>query len=320
MKEISITEIENVSIGNAQDFAGGTGCTVILCERGAPTGVDVRGGAPASRETDLLDPVATVDRIHAVLLSGGSAFGLDAAAGVMEYLERKNVGFDAGVAKVPIVCQSSLFDLVVGSAAARPDKAMGYQACVDSESNRPQEGNVGAGTGATVGKYHGLNYMMKSGLGIYAVQLGELKLAAIVAVNALGDVFDPETGKIIAGMLTPDLTGFANTELAMYSQYSNKKDLFTGNTTIGAIVTNGKFNKVQAAKIAAMAQNGYAKAIFPVHTTADGDSIYAMSVGDVEADINVVGTLAAKVTAKAVARAVSQAEPAYGLKSARDFL
>lgn len=320
MKEISITEIENVKIGNAQDFAGGTGCTVILCERGAPTGVDVRGGAPASRETDLLNPVATVDRIHAVLLSGGSAFGLDAAAGVMEYLEKKNVGFDTGIAKVPIVCQSSLFDLVVGSAAVRPDKAMGYQACVDSENNRPREGNIGAGTGATVGKYHGPNYMMKSGLGIYAVQLGELKLAAIVAVNALGDVFDPETGKIIAGTLTPDLAGFANTELAMYSQYSNKKDLFTGNTTIGAIVTNGKFNKVQAAKIAAMAQNGYAKAIFPVHTTADGDSIYAMSVGDVEADVNVVGTLAAKVTAKAVARAVSQAEPAYGLKSARDFL
>lgn len=320
MQEISVTDIENIRIGNAQDFAGGTGCTVILCERGAPTGVDVRGGAPASRETDLLNPVATVERIHAVLLSGGSAFGLDAAAGVMEYLEKKNVGFDTGIAKVPIVCQSCLFDLVVGSASARPDKVMGYQACVDSESNRPQEGNVGAGTGATVGKYHGINYMMKSGLGIYAVQLGELKLAAIVAVNALGDVFDPETGEVIAGMLNSDLTGFANTEQVMYSQYSNKKDLFTGNTTIGVIVTNGKFNKVQATKIAAMAQNGYAKAIFPVHTTADGDSIYAISVGDVEADINVVGTLAAKVMAKAVARAVLQAEPAYGLKSARDFL
>lgn len=321
MQEINLEDIENIRIGHAQDLEGGTGCTVIINETGAPTGIDVRGGGPASRESELLNPVAAAQGIHAILLSGGSAFGLDAAGGVMEYLSERNIGFDTGVAKVPLVCQSCIFDLVVGKPDAYPDKAMAYQACVDSETRKSiQNGNVGAGTGATVGKYRGVQTMMKSGLGTYAVQLGDLKVGAIVSVNALGDIFDIENGRKLAGMLTADLSVFEDTETAMYKDISCKENLFTGNTTIGAVITNGKFNKVEAKKIAAMTHNGYAQAIRPVHTTADGDSIYVMSVGEVAADINVVGTLAARVMAMAIKKAVLSAEPMYGLKIASMLL
>lgn len=320
MKEIPITEIENIKIGHAQNVEAATGCSVIICEQGAPTGVDIRGGGPASRETKLLNPRATSEAIHAVLLSGGSAFGLDAAGGVMQYLEKQNIGFDVGITKVPLVCSSCIFDLGIGSMSTRPDQAMGYAACEDAQHNVLQEGNVGAGTGATVGKFHGPNGAMKSGLGTYAVQLGKLKLGAIVVVNALGDVIDPDTKKIIAGLLDNEQLHFLNSEKAFYESYEGVHDLFTGNTTIGAIITNAKFNKSQMGKIAAMAQNGYARTIFPVHTTADGDSIYAMSVGNVEADINVVGTLASRVMEKAIVKAALSAKPAYGLKSAQSFM
>src|SRR5699024_2585978 len=198
LKQIQITEIENIRIGHAQDMEHATGCTVIICENGAPAGVDVRGGGPASRETELLRPVADCTGIHALLLSGGSAFGLDAAGGVMEYLEERNIGFDVGITKVPLVCESCLFDLNVASHRVRPDKKMGYEACIQSEQNQPAMGNVGAGTGASVGKLGGIQTAMKSGLGMYAVQLGDLKIGAIVAVNALGDVYDYETGKRLA--------------------------------------------------------------------------------------------------------------------------
>ena len=320
MKEIAITEIENLKIGCAQDPDAATGCTVLLCERGAPAGVDVRGGGPASRESQLLQPTAAAEGIHAVLLSGGSAFGLGAADGVMRYLAGRGVGVDTGIRPVPLVCESCLFDLGVGSPDAHPDAEMAYAACLDAEKNAPREGNFGAGAGATVGKLGGPGRMMKSGQGFFAVQLGELKVGAIAAVNALGDVFDPDSGKKLAGLLTPDKSAFADSEEALYADSSSKQNFFTGNTTLGCVVTNGKFPKAQIAKVAAMAQNGYARAIRPVHTTADGDSVYALSVGDIDADINVVGTLAARVMARAVARAVLAAAPACGLPAARDFL
>lgn len=320
MREILINEIENIKIGHAQNIEAATGCSVIICEKGAPTGVDVRGGGPASRETELLNPRAASEAIHAVLLSGGSAFGLDAAGGVMQYLEEHNIGFETGITKVPLVCESCIFDLGIGSKSIRPDQAMGYAACEDAQANSLREGNVGAGIGATVGKFHGGVDMMKSGLGTYAVQVGDLKVGAIVVVNALGDVVDPESGQTLAGLLNADHTGFLSTEQEFYKAYAHPKDLFTGNTTIGAIITNAKFNKSQMGKIAAMAQNGYGRTIFPVHTTADGDSIYAMSVGDIEADINVVGTLAARVMEKAIIKAVKASKPAYGLKSAQSFM
>ena len=319
LKNISIDQIENVRIGHAQDEVGGTGCTVILCDRGAVTGVDVRGGGPASRESALLNPVAANDGVHAVMLSGGSAFGLDAAGGVMEYLEERDIGFPVGVTKVPIVCESCLFDLRVADYKARPDKKMGYEACVNAEKNSPGQGNVGAGMGATVGKFYGEAGMMKSGLGIYAVSLGDLKVGAVVAVIALGDVYDFETNEKLAGLINPETGEFEDSEEAFYRQYANMVDLFTGNTTIGAVITNAKFTKTEMTKIASMAQNGYARSIRPVHTTADGDSIYAMSVGDIKADINVVGTLAARVMAEAVKSAVLETEGKFGLKASGDM-
>lgn len=321
MKEISILEIENIKIGNAEDRESATGCTVILTEKGAPAGVDVRGGGPASRETQLLNPVAAAEAIHAVLLSGGSAFGLDAAGGVMKYLEERNIGVDTGAAKVPLVCASCIFDLQLVSKNARPDKEMGYQACVNSCPNggNYQDGNFGAGTGATVGKFKGTDYMMKSGIGSFASQIGDLQVGTIVAVNALGDIFDHATGQQVAGLLNEEKSGLRSTEQEMYKQAGEIKDLFTGNTTIGAVITNAKFSKAQMNKIAAMAQNGYARAIRPVHTQADGDTLYALSVGDVTADINAVGTLAAQVTAEAIKKALFSAESAYGLPSAREL-
>ncbi|MFR5602328.1 MAG: P1 family peptidase [Lachnospiraceae bacterium] len=320
MKEIKITDIEGIRIGHAQDMEGGTGCTVILCEQGAPTGLDVKGGGPASRESELLNPVAACTGIHGILLSGGSAFGLDAAGGVMQYLEEREIGFDTGVAKVPLVCQSDIFDLSVGDKNCRPDRDMAYAACVDSEQNQPKQGNVGAGTGASVGKLAGMEQAMKSGIGMYAVQLGQLKVGACVVVNALGDIFDYDTGKQLAGMLNPAKDGFQNSEQTIYQMLEAAPNLFVGNTTIGVVVTNGRFDKTQMNKIAAMAQNGYARTICPVNTSADGDSLYAMSVGNIEANQDAVGTLAARVVGEAVKRAVLSAEPAYGLPAARKNL
>ncbi len=319
MKEIKINEIENIKIGRAEDFKNGTGCSVIIAENGMAAGCDIRGGGPASRENGLLDPVAAAEVIHAVLLSGGSAFGLDAAGGVMQYLEEKNIGFETGVAKVPLVCQSCIFDLGVANSRVRPDKKMGYDACVNAEKNEHPEGCFGVGTGATVGKYRGSEFAMKSGVGIYAVQIGELKAGAIMAVNALGDVYGTD-GRIIAGLLDRDKTGFLNTEQEMYKDYSVISNMFTANTTIGAFITNAKFTKTQLTKIASMAQNGMARSISPVHTMADGDTIYALSAGEVCADINIVGTLAATVTAEAIRRAVINAEPMYGFKAYCDII
>ena len=322
MKIIGINEIENVKIGNAENVEAGTGCTVIICERGAVTGLDVRGGGPASRETELVKPTAASKFINAVLLSGGSAFGLDAAGGVMTYLEKKNVGFDVGITKVPLVCQSCIFDLTVGDMTVRPDSAMAIKACENAELNNPSMGNAGAGTGATVGKLGGMKTAMKAGLGSYAVQIGDLKVGAIVAVNACGDIFDYDTHEIIAGMLSPKMDSFVNMENVIYAmaeQAANIPKPQMENTTIGVVITNGKFDKAQMNKIATMAHNGYARTINPVHTTMDGASIYAMSVGDVMADMDMVGTLAANVMGHAVCDAVRKAEDAYGLISSSTF-
>lgn len=317
MKEIKITDIENIKIGNAQNIEAATGCTVIICERGANTSLDVRGGGPASRESELTKPLATTEVIHAVLLSGGSAFGLDASGGVMKYLEERNIGFDVGVTKVPLVCESCIFDLRVGDYKVRPDIEMGYNACIDAQNNNPKMGNYGAGTGASVGKILGVDYAMKSGLGFYALEVDGVKVGAVVSVNAFGDIFDYDTGEKLAGLLGEDKKSFRSSEEELIKLTRDKEISFNlvENTIIGAIITNAKFTKTQMGKIASMAHNGFARTIKPVHTTLDGDSIYAMSVGDIKASIDAVGSLAAIVIGRAINNAVKNAESSYGLKA-----
>ena len=305
IREIAITDMPEVSIGNVQSDEAKTGVTVLLFDKkGAVVGVDISGGGPASRETPLTSPVTADNPINAIVLSGGSAYGLAAADGVMRCLEDHGIGFETGYARVPLVCQSCIYDLGYGSATVRPDSAMGYAACEKAlAGGNPSCGSVGAGTGATVGKICGMERAMKSGLGMYAVELGELRMAAVVVVNALGDIFDPSTGKKIAGLLTPDGTSFGDSCEELWKM-GRRENLFTGNTTIGAVFTNGKFNKAQMNKIASMTRNAYARCINPVGTMADGDSIYAASAGDVEADLNVAGTLAAYVMERAIVAAI----------------
>lgn len=319
LKEIKISEIKGIKIGHAQNFEGATGCTAIICEKGAVAGVDVRGGAPASRETELLKPVNMVEQIHCVMLSGGSAYGLAAGDGAMAYLEEQGIGFDVGVGVVPIVCGASLFDLVVGDPKCRPDKAMGYEACKAAGTIEPGEGNIGAGTGASVGKFLGVESMMKSGLGIYAVQIGAVQCGAVVAVNALGDIIDVDTNQYIAGLLNEDKTEIYGTARKMYEEIEKSRNVFSGNTTIGCIITNAKLTKNQANKLATIAHNAYAKTISPVHTSADGDTIFVMSTGEVEVAPDGLGALATEVMARAINRAGRLAKPAYGLKGAGDF-
>lgn len=305
IREIAITDMPEVSIGNVQSDEAKTGVTVLLFDKkGAVVGVDISGGGPASRETPLTSPVTADNPINAIVLSGGSAYGLAAADGVMRCLEDHGIGFETGYARVPLVCQSCIYDLGYGSATVRPDSAMGYAACeMALAGGNPSCGSVGAGTGATVGKICGMERAMKSGLGMYAVELGELRMAAVVVVNALGDIFDPSTGKKIAGLLTADGTSFGDSCEELWKM-GRRENLFTGNTTIGAVFTNGKFNKAQMNKIASMTRNAYARCINPVGTMADGDSIYAASAGDVEADLNVAGTLAAYVMERAIVAAI----------------
>lgn len=320
MQMIKFTDIMDIKIGHAQDFNAATGCTVILCEKGAVAGVDVRGGAPGTRETDLLKPVNLVDKVHGVLLSGGSAFGLDAACGVMEYLEEKGIGFDVGYTKVPIVVGAVLFDLNCGDYKIRPDKKMGYEACCNAQNNECIEGSVGAGTGATVGKIRGVEYAMKGGIGTAAFKTKDLIVGAVVAVNCFGDVVDSESGKIIAGALWDDKKSFINTENVMIEGIIEKNNPFIGNTTIGVVVTNATLTKSQATKVASMAHNGYARAIRPVHTLYDGDTIFALSTGSVEADVNTVGVLAARAVEEAVKNGVKKANSLGGYISYKDLI
>ena len=318
MKEIGIMEVGGFRVGHAQNREAATGCTVLLCDRMSPAGLDVRGGGPASRESQILNPLMAAEGINAVLLSGGSACGLDAAGGVQRYLEERNIGFDVGFAKVPLVSESCLFDLGVGSKDVRPDAAMAYAACENASYAPPAEGNEGAGTGCTVGKYKGAARAMKSGFGTFAVEAGNVRVGALVAVNALGDICGPD-GRPVAGLLTADGKGLSSTVEELMDDVSHAANLFSGNTTLGIVVTNCVFRKPELCKIAGMTHNGYARAIRPVHTTADGDSIYALSVGDVPGDVNLVGTMAAYAMERAIVRAAAAAESAYGFKACRDL-
>lgn len=323
----NVTDIPGILLGHAQDIEALTGCSVVICPEGAVGGVDQRGGAPGTRETDLLHPMHLVDRVHAVLLSGGSAYGLDAASGVMRYLEEKGIGFDTGVARVPIVPAAVIYDLAIGRADVRPDAVMGYEACVNAIESNPAQGNIGAGTGATVGKLLGPDQSMKSGLGSATFDAGSgLLVSAVVVVNAFGDVFDPDTNQILAGTRTmtkgPLKIGqgeyFADT-LATMRTFAGKAIMgFAGkhNTVIGVVVTNAKLNKEEANKVAQMAHDGLARVIRPAHTMLDGDTIFALATGRKIADVNLIGAFAAEAFSSAIVNAVKSAKPLANLPSA----
>jgi L-aminopeptidase/D-esterase-like protein len=323
----AITDVPGLRVGHASNEEACTGCTVILCEAGAIGGVDQRGGAPGTRETDALHPVHLVQQVHAVMLSGGSAFGLDSASGAVRYLEERGVGFDVGVVRVPIVPAAILFDLGLGSSHIRPDAEMGYQACLNATSGPVLEGNIGAGTGATVGKILGIGQAMKSGIGTCSLHLGKgVIIGAIAAVNAFGDVLDPKSGEIIAGARSLVLEGkkmgrgdyFADT-LAVMQTLHAKTGLAFGrraNTVIGVVATNARMNKEQINKVAAMAQDGLARTIHPAHTMLDGDTIFALSLGIKHADVNIIGAYAAEVFAQAIIRGTKAARPMLGLPAA----
>lgn len=304
LKEISLRDFDDVWFGNAQDDKAKTGVTVAIFPKGARVGVDISGGGPASRETPVIFPTTATTPVNAIVLAGGSAYGLAASDGVMTWLEDNQIGYNTGAALVPIVVQSCIYDLTYGNATVRPNAKMGRAACEAAKlRGEIKSGSFGAGTGATVGKLGGMARSMKSGLGVYAVEVGELKIAALVAVNALGDIYDERNGQKIAGLLTDDRKNFYDSRTELY-KLTTRTDLFNRNTTIGMIITNGNFDKTQLTKIAAMTQNAYARSIKPVGTLADGDTIYAASVGSVPADLNVVGTLAAEVMSEAIRRAV----------------
>ena len=328
MKHNAITDVPGIEVGQAQNETALTGCTVILCRRGAVGGVDVRGGAPGTRETDLLSPLNLVQRVHAVVLAGGSAFGLDAASGVMRYLEEQKIGFNTGVAKVPLVPAAILFDLGMGRSDVRPDAEMGYRAALSATSNPPREGNVGAGTGACVGKIRGLGQAMKTGIGSASMDLGGgVIVGAMVAVNAFGDVVDPNTGEIIAGARKSkkaqpgDPNYFADTMKTMKSLYGRAVMTFVGhaNTVIGVVATNAKFDKAQANKVAQMAHDGIARTIRPAHSMVDGDTLFALATGKRAADVSTVGAYAAEAVAQAIVRAARMAASAGGLPGLGDL-
>ena len=311
-----------LKVGHYTLAARPTGCTVVLAEAGAVAGVDVRGGAPGTRETDLLDPVNTVQKVHAVVLSGGSAFGLEAATGTVRWLEEKGVGFDVSVAKVPIVPAAILFDLGVGDPKVRPTAECGYKAAASATDGPVAEGNVGAGAGATIGKLAGPGRAMKAGLGSAALTLSNgLIVAALVAVNAIGDVIDPATGRVIAGVRTADGSRLADARALVRSGALLRPTLPGQNTTIGVVATNAALTKAQAAKVAQMAHDGLARAISPAHTPVDGDTVFALATSTLagEAEVTVIGALAAEVMADAIVRAAQQATGIPGYPAARDL-
>ncbi len=307
----AITDVPGIRVGHATDAEAMTGCTVVLPPpKGAVGGVDQRGGAPGTRETDLLRPMHWVERVHAVLLTGGGAFGLDAAGGVVRWLEEQGIGFDMGVAKVPIVPAANLFDLTVGNADVRPDDAMGYAACEAAGDGPVREGGIGAGTGCTVGKALGPGRASKSGLGTASADLGGgLVVGAIVAVNAVGDVVDPCTGEILAGARSLTGEGFADT-LAVMKSFVGKAALrfaARSNTVIGVVATNARLNKEETNKVAQMAHDGLARTVRPAHTMFDGDTLFALATGRKRGDVNLVGAYGAEVVAEAIVRAVRSA-------------
>ena len=314
-----ITAVPGIRIGHASNPAGLTGCTVVLCEAGAVVGADVRGGGPATRETDLCQPGRLVERAHAVLLSGGSAFGLDAAGGVMRYLEERGVGYATGVAQVPIVPAACIFDLALGDPRSRPDAAMGYAACEAAGTGPVAQGCVGVGTGATVGKVGGAATATKSGVGSAALRLPSgVIVAALVVCNAFGEVYDRRTGQVLAGPRNP-AGGWLHTADVLLGTSPPHFDFMPTNTTIGCIATNARLSKEQVNKLAQLGHDGLARAIDPVHLPADGDALFALSLGEAEADLFTLCTAAARVVETAVHRAVLSATAAGGLPAARDL-
>jgi L-aminopeptidase/D-esterase-like protein len=300
-------------VGHVTDAEALTGCTVILCGSEAVGGVDVRGSATGSVELDALNPGHVAPHVHAIVLAGGSAFGLEASSGVRRALEKRGIGFDTGVARVPIVPGAILFDLGIGKANVRPDREMGEKAVAAATADAVAEGNVGAGTGATVGKLFGMKQAMKSGIGSASLTLGSgVMVAALVAVNALGDVIDPETGKIIAGARTaPNSRDFINSAAAM--RHGTGGPGFRGNTTLAVVATNAKLDRVQINKVAALASLGVARTISPVNTMSDGDMTFALSLGKEAASVDAVGVAAAEALAIAVVRAVRAAKTVGGI-------
>ncbi len=315
----SITDVAGIEVGHFTDTRRPTGCSVVMARDGAVAGVDVRGAAPGTRETDLLSPVNLVDTVHAVMLAGGSAWGLEAATGAVQWLEQQGVGLDVHVARLPLVPAAVLFDLLVGDASIRPDAAAGYAACAAASTRRPAEGNVGAGAGATVGKVFGIEGAMKCGIGTASLRVGGVTIGALIACNALGDVVDPDTAKVIAGArTTPKGKVLLDTRRALVRGKLPKPLLAGTNTTIGVIATDAKLTKVQATKLAQMAHDGLARSINPVHTMLDGDTLFALATGKAGQGpgMMVLGALAAEVTARAVVRA---ALAARGLQQGSQF-
>ncbi len=317
-----LTDIGGLRVGHFTDSRRPTGCTVVLAEAGAVCGVDVRGGAPGTRETDLLDPANTVEQVHAIVLAGGSAFGLDAATGVMRYLEEKGIGFAVGDVKVPIVPAAILFDLGVGDSRIRPNAASGYAAAQAATSGPVTEGCVGAGAGATVGKLEGLGRAMKAGIGTASQRLpGGGTVAALVAVNAFGDVVDPATGRIVAGLRSADGKSLRGTIAALVAGDASSQPRSGESTAIGVVATDVALAKTEARRVAEMAHDGFAQAIRPVHTPVDGDTLFALSTGAVRREhaALVVGSIAVEVVAMAVVRAALLATGLPGLPAAADL-
>ena len=313
--EGSITDVHGLKVGHAHDLRARTGCTVVLCEAGgAIAGVDVRGAAPGTRETDLLTPGNLVERVHAVVLTGGSVFGLDSACGVVRYLEERGVGFDTGAARVPIVPAAVIYDLAAGSASVRPDARMGQAACELASNDRVEEGQVGAGAGATVGKILGPAFASPGGIGTASIKLKTgVTVGALVVVNAFGDIIDSETGRILAGARAPQGRGWLDTSSAIaQASFAAQRSAdpspppapFSAieNTTLAVVATDGALTKAQAQRVAMMAHDGLARAIRPVHTMFDGDTVFALSTGDLQADVTTIGSVAADLVARAVAR------------------
>ena len=320
----AITDVEGIEVGHWTDLEAATGCTVILCRQGAVGGADVRGSAPGTRETDLLRPVNLVQQAHAVLLTGGSAYGLDAAGGVMRWLEEQGLGFNVGVGVVPVVASAVLFDLAIGRPDVRPGPEAGYAACQAAGTGPVAEGCVGAGTGATVGKLLGPSFVTKSGLGTASRRIaGGVTVGALVAVNALGDVVDPGTGKILAGPRDLEGKGFVSSMDLLQGDLSQTMLGFPSNTTLAVVATDGALTKEDANKMAQMAHDGLARAIRPVHTMLDGDTVFALATGqhaESSVDVSAVGAVAASVLAEAVVRAVRQATSLAGVPAARDVM
>lgn len=318
-----LTDIEGIRVGHVSDYEAATGCTVVLCEQGAVGGLEMRGSATSTRATDAFHPNHLVEEVHGVVFAGGSAFGLEAVTGVMRYLERRRVGFHTGVARVPIVAGAILFDLAMASGSARPTAEMGEAAAEAATDGPVEEGSVGAGTGATVGKLFGLERAMKGGIGSATVELsGGVRVAALAVVNAFGDVLDPSTGRLLAGArVAADRAELADMAECMKRGQVRRRFGVEGmetNTTLVVVATNARLNKVQASKLAAMAQAGCARTISPVHTTFDGDLVFALSLGGAPADLNALGVAAAEAVATSVLRGVRLARSLGGVPGLGD--